>query len=139
MPFVLDVSVAMAWCFDDETTPETEAVLDRFKDDTAAVPNLWELDLANVVLVAERRRRLAEFQVTRFIDLMHRLPITVEVAPADSTSVLAAARRHDLSAYEAAYLVLAEREGLPLATRDERLLAAARAAGVPLLIEHAST
>lgn len=137
MPFVLDVSVAMAWCFDDETTPETEAVLDRFKDDAAVVPNHWELDVANVVLVAERHRRLAEYQSTRFVDLLHRLPITVEVAPPDSATVLAAARRHDLSAYEAAYLVLAERDGLPLATRDERLLVAARAAGVPLLIEHA--
>jgi predicted nucleic acid-binding protein len=136
MPFVLDASVAIAWCFEDETNPDTEAVLDRLTDDPAVVPSLWEYEVANVVLIAERRGRLTEFQATRFVELLGRLPINVDLAPPEITAVLAVGRRHALSAYDAAYLVLAERDGIPLATQDERLRAAANAAGVPLLIGH---
>jgi len=134
MPFVLDASVAMAWCFEDETNRDTEAVLDRLTDDPAVVPSLWVYEVANVVLMAERRGRLTEFQGTRFVELLGRLPINVDLAPPEITTVLAVGRRHGLSAYDAAYLALAERDGIPLATQDERLRAAAIAAGVPLLI-----
>jgi predicted nucleic acid-binding protein len=133
MPFVLDASVTMAWCFEDETNRDTEAVLDRLTDDPAVVPSLWEYEVANVVLMAERRGRLTEFQTTRFVELLGRLPINVDLAPPEITTVLAVGRRHGLSAYDAAYLVLAERDGIPLATQDERLRAAANAAGVPLI------
>jgi predicted nucleic acid-binding protein len=136
MPFVLDASVAMAWCFEDETTGDTEAMLDKLTEDPAVVPSLWEFEVANVLLVAERRGRLTEFQAARFVELLGRLPITVDLAPPTMTTLLAAGRRHELSAYDAAYLVLAERDGIPLATQDEKLRAAARSAGVPLLIGH---
>jgi len=98
MPFVLDASVAMAWCFEDETTGDTEAVLDRLTKDPAVVPSLWSRNAGD--------------------------------------DLLAAGRRHELSAYDAAYLVLAARDGIPLATQDEKLQAAATSAGVPLLIDH---
>jgi predicted nucleic acid-binding protein len=135
MPFVLDASVAMTWCFEDEATPETEAVLDRLADDPAVVPVLWELEVANVLLVGERRGRLSEAQAARFVSLLATLPINVDPAPPPMTTMMATGRRHGLSAYDAAYLILAEHDGIPLATQDGRLREAARTAGVPLVIE----
>lgn len=135
MPFVLDTSVAMAWCFEDEATPDTEAVLDRLADDPAVVPALWELEVANVLLVAERRGRLTEAQAARFVSLLSSLPINVDVTSPPITTVLATGRQHNLSAYDAAYFILAARAGIPLATQDRALRTAAQTAGVPLLID----
>lgn len=134
MPIVIDTSVTMAWCFDDEATEETDSVLDLLRHDEATAPTLWHLEVVNVLLVAERRGRISEAQAARFLDLLLRLPIRVDGAPTDVTALLAAGRRHHLSAYDAAYLVLAERLAAPLATLDNRLMAACRTAGVPLLL-----
>lgn len=134
MPIVIDASVTMAWCFDDEATDATDAVLDRLTEDEAVVPSLWQLEVANVLLVAERRRRVTEAQAARFLGLLRQLPIRVDPSPYDMTAVLAAGRRHQLTAYDGAYLVLAERLGAPVGTLDDRLAAACRAAGVPCLI-----
>lgn len=134
MPIVIDASITMAWCFEDEGTDETEAVLDLLGDDVAVVPSLWCLEVANVLLVAERRGRMSEAQAARFLDLLGRLPIRPDTDVVDTNVVLAAGRRHHLSAYDAAYLVLAERLAAPLATLDSKLAAACRAAGVPLLV-----
>lgn len=134
MSMVIDTSVTMAWCFEDETTDETEAVLERLRQEEGVVPSLWELEVVNVLLVAERRRRISEAQATRFLDLLTRLPIRVDASPTDLTAALAAGRRHRLSAYDAAYLILAERQGIPLATLDGNLATACRNAGVDLLI-----
>ncbi len=132
--FVIDASITMAWCFADETTPATESVLDLFSGDEAVVPAIWPLEVANVLLVAERRGRLSEAQATRFLGLLQQLPIEVDEGRIDLAGVLAAGRRHELSAYDASYLVLAERVGAPLATLDRRLCDAATRAGVRLLI-----
>jgi len=133
VPFVLDASVALAWCFEDEATSQTDAVLDRLAEDSAVAPSLWELEVVNVLLVAERHGRITESQTARFVTLLGQLPIHINSADADMGAVLAAGRHHGLTAYDAAYLVLAEREGIPLATMDGKLRAAAQAAGVPLL------
>jgi predicted nucleic acid-binding protein len=133
VPFVVDASVTLAWCFEDEATPGTEAILDLLADDSAVVPGLWELEVSNVLLLGEWRGRLTEAQSARFVALLGQLPILVDAASADMGAVLAAGRRHGLTAYDAAYLVLAEREGLPLATFDARLRAAAQAAGVAVI------
>jgi predicted nucleic acid-binding protein len=135
VPFVVDASVALAWCFEDEATPQTEAVLDRLSHDTAVVPSLWELEVSNVLLAGERRDRLTESQSARFVALLAQLPILVDTASVDVGAVLAAGRQHVLTAYDAAYLVLAEREGVPLATLDARLRAAAQAVGVAVIGE----
>jgi predicted nucleic acid-binding protein len=132
--FVLDTSLTMAWCFEDEATGETESVLDRLRHDRAVVPALWPLEVANVVLVAERRGRLSEAQAHRFVELLGQLPIDVDQTPTDLSGVVAAGRRHGLSSYDASYLVLAERLGTALATVDSRLADAARNAGVALLV-----
>lgn len=134
MPIVVDASVALAWCFEDEATPSTDAVLDEVVRDTALVPSVWELEVVNALLVAERRSRVTELQVGRSVQLLGQLRIVVDLTPTDPKAVVAAGQRHRLSAYDAAYLLLAEREGHPLATLDKDLGDAARSAGVPLII-----
>lgn len=135
MPIVLDASVTMAWCFADEATAYTEAVFDRLRNDGAVVPAIWPLEVANVLLIGERRQRLSELQRVRFVHVLRALPITVDVGALSEAfgAVLAIGREHGLSAYDAAYLELAMREGLPLATQDERLVAVARLVGVTLV------
>ncbi|UIP59386.1 type II toxin-antitoxin system VapC family toxin [Agromyces marinus] len=130
--FVLDASVALSWCFEDEARPESDALLHRVGGSGAIVPVIWEFEVANVLAVAERRGRLSEAEVTRRAALLRSLPIHI-VRDLDTGSLLQTARAHALSAYDAAYLVVAEREGVPLATRDATLEAAARAAGVVTL------
>jgi predicted nucleic acid-binding protein len=132
--FVIDTSLAIAWCFEDEATAATDAVLDRLREDEAVVPAVWPLEVANILLVAERRGRLSEAQASRFLELLAQLPIDVDDTPTDMSGIVAAGRRHTLSSYDASYLVLAERLGAGLATLDKHLAKAARKAGVQLLI-----
>lgn len=134
MPVVIDTSLTMAWCFEDEATNDTDVLLDRLLEDEAIVPPLWPFEVTNVLLVAERQSRITEAQAARFLDLLTQLPIRIDAAPSDPGALLAAGRRHGLSAYDAAYLVLAERLGVPLATLDGRLATAGRNAGVDVLI-----
>ena len=133
MPFVVDASVTLAWCFEDEATAQTEAVLDLLTEDTAIVPALWELEVSNVFLLSERRRRITESQTARFIALLGQLPILVDWSSVNMEAVISVGRHHQLTAYDSAYLVLAEREGVPLATLDRKLRDAAQAVGVHLL------
>lgn len=135
MRFVLDCSVTMAWCFSDENDHYADTVLDRLADAEALVPSLWPLEVANVLLVAERRHRLTEAQATRFVDLIGALPITVDRNTPDYAlgSILSLAREHALSSYDAAYLELAMRSGLALATRDATLMKAAKRCGARLV------
>jgi len=137
MSIVIDASVTMAWCFEDEATPAADDVLDRLCNDEATVPPLWQLEVANVLLVAERRGRISEAQASRFVGLLDQLPIRidVDVEAFDFAGVLGVGRRHGLSAYDSSYLLLAERLGAPLATLDAALVAAGRAAGVPVLTD----
>ena len=133
MQFVIDTAVTMAWCFPDEATAGSDALLERLREDQAVVPGLWQLEVANVLLVAERRGRVTEALGARFLSLLGRLPILVDPAPADPSALVAAGRRHGLSAYDAEYLLLAERHGLSLATTDQKLAAACRSAGLDLI------
>ena len=135
MTIVIDTSMTMAWCFEDEATPAADEVLDQLRDGDAAVPSLWQLEVANVLLVAERRGRISEAQASRFVGLLEQLPIRVDTDVVDVTNVLGVGRRHGLSAYDACYLVLAERLGVPLATLDATLAAAGRTAGVIVLTD----
>lgn len=135
MPFILDASVTMAWCFEDEATHETDSVLGQLAEDEAHVPALWGYEVANVLVGAERRGRITESRSTRFLELLTALPIRIDTGAQDHNLLLGVARTHELSAYDAAYLALAERLGLALATLDGRLGQAASAAGVPLLME----
>jgi predicted nucleic acid-binding protein len=130
--FVLDCSITLAWFFEDEADAYAEAVEDSLASASAVVPSLWSLEVANGLLVGERRRRTTEAKVTQFLTLLRSLPITVddETAARAWQDTLPLARAHQLSAYDAAYLELAMRRDLALATLDEALAAAAEAVGV---------
>lgn len=134
MPIVLDCSTTMAWCFGDEADPYTDKVLDAMGSGEVLVPSIWTLEVANVLLSAERHGRLQEADSARFLDLLGNLPIRVDErdAAVAFTSALSCGRRLGLTAYDAAYLDLAMRTGAPLATRDKQLRKACRAAGAEL-------
>ena len=132
--FVLDASVVASWCFPDEFAPNAEAALRRIARETALAPTLLWFELRNVLLMGERRNRLSEAQTTSFLKYIGELPVEVDRDPDDGV-VLSLARAYRLSVYDAVYLELAQRKGLPLATLDNALMAAARAGKVPLVGE----
>jgi predicted nucleic acid-binding protein len=131
---VIDCSITMAWYFKDEATTYTRAVQASLASHRAAVPGLWPLEVANVLLVGERRNRSTQAQATKWLRLLEALPIAVdaETPSVAFNKVLGLARGHGLTAYDAAYLELAIRLGLPLATLDDALKRAAQTVGVPL-------
>lgn len=133
--FVIDNSVVMTWCFRDEISRYTDVILDRLEISTGFVPSIWPLEVCNVLLVAERKRRIGEADSTRFIALLTELPIIVEQEPPERMikEIFSLAREHKLSSYDASYLDLAMRKGLPIATLDKNLTAAAKRSKVPIL------
>jgi predicted nucleic acid-binding protein len=133
--FVLDASIALAWCFHDEATSATEALLDQLEYDTAVVPALWPLELGNILAAAERRGRLTPPRVTEFLALINNLDIEIdgETAMRALRETLALARAESLTTYDASYLELAIRLGLPLATRDSQLGGTAARLGVTVI------
>lgn len=133
--FVLDCSVAVAWCIEDEAAAETDALMERAASEGALAPGLWPLELGNVLLQAVRRRRLEAAQAMARLELLRRLPIRIDDTTAERAwrEILALARSESLTTYDAAYLELALRLGLPLATRDRELRQAAERNGVELL------
>lgn len=135
MSFVLDNSVALAWCFEDEQTPAVMDLLDRVTETGASAPLLWPLEALNGLIVAERRRRLNAAKRTQLATFLHELPITLDLETADRAWEVSArlAERFKLSVYDAAYLELAQRRQLPLASLDRDLRIAATASGVEVL------
>jgi predicted nucleic acid-binding protein len=129
---VLDSSIALCWCFEDEATQATRDLLEHLRTDTAAVPNLWHVEITNVLALAERRRRITAAATAQFIALLDELEIDVdeETWTRAFTRVLDLARAQRLTAYEAAYLELAMRLGVPLASKDRDLCDAAERVGV---------
>ncbi len=133
---VLDASVAVAWCFEDEISPLAERTLDLLAAGTGALtPAIWPLEVANALLMAERRKRITMAKVTALLQRILKLPIAVEPISPDHAfeHILPVARQHKLTEYDAAYLELALREALPLVTLDDKLRRAARSAGIRLL------
>jgi predicted nucleic acid-binding protein len=130
--FVLDCSLTVAWFFEDEANAYAQAVEDSLRTASAVVPALWPLEVANALVVGERRKRATEAKVTTFLGLLRSLPITTDDETASRAwhESIHLARTHHLSVYDAVYLELALRRGLPLATLDDKLKAAAGAAGV---------
>lgn len=132
---VLDASMALSWLLQDESNARADAVLERLESGPAHVPQIWPLEVANGLWAAERRGRIREALVQRGLEEMLALPIVVEVSETARIfgEVLRLARQHGLSAYDAAYLDLAGRLGLPLATLDENLARAAQKSGVEVV------
>ena len=135
---IIDSSISIAWCFPDEQDEYSQSVLDALASGPAFVPYLWHLEVANTLLVGERRKRSTRANTVAWLGFLASLPIAVDEetkAHAFGTT-LNLAREHHLSAYDAAYLELAMRRGLPLATLDDKLKAAAQAVGVILYGVH---
>jgi predicted nucleic acid-binding protein len=134
--FVLDGSLTMAWCFEDEASPETDEIQDWLAADAHAyVPTLWHLEIANILWACERRKRIAEADSIQFLTVLAGLNITTDRQTEQHAgqTTLGLARLHGLSVYDAAYLELAMRMGMPLASKDQALRKVARAVGLTLL------
>ena len=135
--FVLDNSVTMAWFFEDEKTPYTENVGYTIARRGAYVPSLWYLEVTNSLLNGMRQKRCHGGAVIRFMDDLRSFPIITD-NQTDTRAfnlIFTLAREYNLTAYDASYLELAMRRGLPLATLDEKLKNAAKEAGVKVYVD----
>jgi predicted nucleic acid-binding protein len=134
--FILDCSVAVAWCFEDEATAELDALLDRVQHQGAVVPPLWMSETSNVLLMARRRGRIDRETMHERLALLDMLPIETDDMAGGTvwrSSVLTLADVEALTFYDAIYLELAIRLGLPLASSDAALRRAARRRGIVVL------
>ncbi len=131
---VIDASTTLAWCFPDEASEYADRVLAALEGETILVPAVWSLEIANALLVGERRRRLGLPEVRRFTTLLESLSVVQDVQRVDQqvNQILPVARTYGLSAYDAAYLELSIRHGAPLASLDDKLRKAAKKAGVKI-------
>lgn len=135
MPFVLDASLVLAWSFDDEPEPASAFSFELLARDQAIVRSIWSVEIANALMVAERVGRVTRSDVTRLVSMAREFRLEVELTMTQLAlaPVLDVARDYGLTAYDASYLELAMRRGLPLASLDRRLRAAAESAGVLLV------
>ena len=133
MRFVLDASITINWAMPDESHPTAELALRELSGESSAiVPGIWWYEVRNVLVLNERRKRIVSADSMKFLGDLQHFDIEVDNA-LDSTAVLDLARKHGRSVYDAAYLALAFRERLPLATLDSALQSAASAIGISLL------
>ena len=134
MAFVLDNSVVTGWYLPSQATDYSDAMATRLEVEKALVPTLWQLELANVLKTACTKGRLTQAQARQILDTLNQLPIEVDTAaPLGQRQLFELAMRYNLSSYDATYLELAMRHGLPLATQDEQLKLAAQMAGVDVV------
>ena len=132
---VVDSSVALTWCFEDEQTPAALAMLEAVVEGGAVAPSLWPLEVLNALIMAERRKRVDAAQRQRLSGFLRDLPIVLdeETAAQSWSATVRLAERHRLTVYDAAYLELSQRRDLPLASLDQELRAAAEREGVALV------
>jgi len=132
--FVIDNSIVMAWCFKDETALYPQKVLEALSHCEAVAPSIWPLEVCNVLAIAERKKRLSKSDSTRFLALLNDLPVFVEQETPERifSTIFSLARERCISTYDASYLDLSIRLGMPLATQDSGLRSAARKCHVPL-------
>lgn len=131
---VLDCSFTMAWCFEDEGNENTDSMLENLKNLTATVPSIWPLEVANVLLLAKKNKRITEVHAASFIDALSALPIIVDQSTGlrAMRSIFTLASQSGLTIYDASYLELALREQIPLLTLDKDLMKAAKKLHIPL-------
>jgi predicted nucleic acid-binding protein len=122
----------MAWFFKDEADAYSNNILERLAKTTAWVPAIWKLEVANAFLMAENKKRISSAEIVQAMAEIKLLPIEIEREEPDSAILLNLARRYNLSVYDATYLDLAIRRGFPLASKDNKLISAAKKCGVEL-------
>ena len=135
MSLIVDASITMAWCFEDEATPATEEVLDQVVESNALVPSVWRFEVGNALQTAIRRKRITEIFRDDALAKLLAMPITVD-PETDAyvwTTALRLSARFGLTLYDAAYVELAQRRNLPLASLDQEMRAAASALNIELL------
>lgn len=135
MNYVLDASVTLGWCFEDEATPGTTLLLDKLDKFTAFVPEIWSLEIGNILISAERKKRITYAKITEFLSFLHNLNIQtdLETSARGFREIISLAHSEKLTTYDAAYLELSMRLGLPLATKDNDLAKAAKKIGIQVL------
>ncbi len=122
----------MAWFFKDEADAYSNSILERLTKATAWVPPIWKLEVANAFLMAENKKRISSAEIAQAMAEIKLLPIEVEREEPDSATLINLARKYKLSVYDATYLDIAIRLGFPLASKDNKLLAAAKKCGIGL-------
>lgn len=132
MAFVLDASIAAVWALADETSPIADRAAELLKSEFALAPSLWWYEIRNLLVVNERRLRMTVDDTRTFLELLSSYPIRIDLIE-DEELTLRLARSRQLSFYDAAYLAVAKRHQIPLATLDRALQTAAAAEGIPLL------
>jgi predicted nucleic acid-binding protein len=141
MSFVLDASIALSWCFSDESTPVTISLLEKLETEKAFVPAIWSLEVGNILIGAERKKRISYAKITEFLTLLEDLDIRVdyETHTRAFQQIFSLAHSEKLTTYDAAYLELAMRLGVPLATKDRQLYEAALGLGVRVFSDSEET
>ncbi|MGD9816881.1 MAG: type II toxin-antitoxin system VapC family toxin [Hyphomonadaceae bacterium] len=136
MGVVIDASVAACWIFNDEATPATDDLLARVRDTGGVVPALWNWEMANLLIAGIRRARISRADAAGHLSDLALLPIAIdaESSARAGRETFLLAQAHNLTAYDAAYLELAQRTGLDLASKDAELRMAATAVGVKLAL-----
>ncbi|MBT3186030.1 type II toxin-antitoxin system VapC family toxin [Candidatus Thioglobus sp.] len=121
--FVLDCSVALAWCLEDESNEYADNLLDLLIDQQAIVPSLWHLEVMNVLLMAQRRGRVEQGKIPLILQTLSNLPISTDKREIDinDENFINFANQYQLTSYDATYLYLAKREKIPVATLDKKM------------------
>ncbi len=132
MSFILDASITAAWALPDETSSLADRMLTKAQREGAVAPPLWWYEVRNILVTAERRKRITATDADAFLHHLAQLPVQIS-ALGDGQAILRLARAHRLSVYDAAYVELALREQLPLATLDRDLARAAASERVKVL------
>ncbi len=135
MKIIADISVVLSWLFEEEQTKDALEVLRRIEKDEMLVPPLWWSELENGILMGERRGRKSPVETAAFLKLVRSLTIHTDDAPPHRVSddILQIGRDHQLTAYDATYVELAVRQGVPLATFDVAIRKRAPILGIKLL------
>jgi len=135
MGFVLDASIALSWCFADEANPLSNALLEKLETEIAYVPELWPLELGNILVSAARKKRITYAKIAEFLALLENTNIQIDKETSGRAfhEILALAHAEKLTTYDAAYLELAMRLGLPLASKDNQLCDTAARLGLKVL------
>lgn len=133
MRFILDCSVTLSWCFENENSAYAARILGLLENATAVVPSLWTLEVVNGLVTGEKRSKIQVQEAADFLKRLSRLNIVVDPTQPLREDLWTYARQFKLSSYDAFYLLLAIRLGLPLASADQDLVDAAQASGVVVL------